>query len=98
MEKLNETRAEAYFNIVAIQNRRKSFCDSKLSPKTLNPNDLVLLYDSQFQKFLGKFKMRWFGPYHILKTYENGLVELQDFEGKIHTTRYNGNCLKIYVT
>jgi hypothetical protein len=57
LEKLNETRAEAYLNTVAMQNRRKSFYDSKLSPKTLNPNDLVLLYDSRFQKFLGKFKM-----------------------------------------
>ena len=98
LEKLNETRAEAYLNLVAIQNRRKSFYDSKLSPKTLNTNDLVLLYDSRFQKFPGKFKMRWFGPYRILKSYDNGSVELQDFEGKIHTTRYNGNRLKIYVT
>ena len=98
LEKLNETRVEAYLIIVAIQNRRKSFYDSKLSPKTLDPNDLVLLHDSRFQKFSGKFKMRWFGPYHILKTYENGSVELQDFEGKVHTTRYNGNHLKIYVT
>jgi transposase InsO family protein len=46
LEKLNETRAEAYLNTVAMQNRRKSFYDSKLSPKTLNPNDLVLLCNS----------------------------------------------------
>jgi hypothetical protein len=25
-------------------------------------------------------------------------MELQDFEGKIHTTRYNGNRLKLYST
>jgi hypothetical protein len=98
LEKLNETRAEAYINTMAMQNRRKSFYDSKLKPKILNPNDLVLLYDSRFQKFPGKFKMRWFGPYRILKTYENGSMELQDFEGKIHTTRYNGNRLKLYAT
>jgi transposase InsO family protein len=98
LEKLNETRAEAYLNTVAMQNRRKSFYDWKLSPKTLNPNDLVLLYDSRFQKFPSKFKMRWFGPYRILKTYNNGSIELQDFEGKIHITRYNGNRLKLYAT
>jgi hypothetical protein len=46
LEKINETRAEAYLNTVAMQNRRKSFYDSKLSPKTLNPNDLVLLCNS----------------------------------------------------
>jgi transposase InsO family protein len=98
LEKLNETRAQAYLHTVAMQNRRKSFYDSKLTPKTLHENDLVLLYDSRFQKFPGKFKMRWFGPYRILKAYENGSMELQDFEGKIHTTRYNGNRLKLYST
>jgi hypothetical protein len=98
LEKLNETRAQAYLNTMAMQNRRKSFYDSKLIPKTLHENDLVLLYDSRFQKFPGKFKMRWFGPYHILKTYENGLMEFQDFEGKIHTTKYNGIRLKLYST
>ena len=94
----NETRAEAYLNTVAIQNQRKSFYDSKLSPKTLNPNDLVLLYDSRFQKFPGKFKMRWFGPYRVLRSYPNGSVELQDFAGVVHSTRYNGYRLKKYVT
>jgi len=98
LEKLNETRTEAYLKTVAIQNRRIFFYDSKLSPKILNPNDLVLLYDNWFQKFPGKLKKQLFGPYRILKTYENGSVELQDFEGKIHTTRYNGNRLKIYET
>jgi hypothetical protein len=83
---------------MAMQNRRKSFYDSKLIPKTLHENDLVLLYDSRFQKFLGKFKMHWFGPYRILKTYENGSMESQDFEGNIHTTRYNANRLKLYST
>jgi hypothetical protein len=98
LEKLNETRAQAYLHTLAMQNRQKSFYDSKLIPKTLHENDLVLLYDSRFQKFPSKFKMRWFGPYRILKAYKNGSMELQDFEGKIHTTRYNGNRLKLYST
>jgi hypothetical protein len=57
LEKLDETRAQAYFNTVAIQNRRKSFYDSKLIPKILDLNDLFLLYDSRFRKVPGKFKM-----------------------------------------
>ena len=84
--------------MLAIQNRRKSFYDSKLKPKELKIDDLVLLYDSRFQQFPGKFIMRWFGPYKIHKTYENGSMELQDFEGNIHPTRYNGNRLKLYKT
>jgi hypothetical protein len=98
LEHLDEVRAQAYLNTVAIQNRRKSFYDSKLKPKVLKPDDLVLLYDSRFQKFPGKFRMRWFGPYKILRSYPNGSFELQDFEGTIHLTCYNGNRLKFYHT
>ena len=98
LEKLDETRARAYLNMIAIQKHRKTYYDSKLIPKNLNENDLVLLYDNRFQKFPGKFKMRWFGPYRVLKSYPNGSLELQDFGGRIHATRYNGERLKSYIT
>jgi hypothetical protein len=62
--------------MLAMQKQRKTYYDSKLEPKVLNPNDLVLLYDSRFQKFPSKFKMRWFGPYRVLKSYPNGSIEL----------------------
>jgi hypothetical protein len=98
LEKLDEIRAQAYLNMLAMQKQRKTYYDSKLEPKVLNPNDLVLLYDSRFQKFPGKFKMRWFGPYRVLKSYPNGSIELQDFADIVHSTRYNGYRLKKYVT
>jgi hypothetical protein len=98
LEQLDETRAQAYLHMATIQNRRKSFYDSKLKIKKLKTGDLVLLYDTRFQKFPGKFIMQWFGPYKIYKAYENGSMELQDFEGNIHSTRYNGNRLKLYKT
>jgi len=82
LEKLDETRAQAYLNMASIQNQRKSFYDSKLQPKLLKTNDLVLLFDSRFQKFPSKFQMHWFGPYKILKSFDNGSFELEDFEGK----------------
>jgi len=94
LEKFDETRRQAYFNTLIMQNRRKSYYDSKLKLKVLQPNDLVLLYDSYFQKFPGKFKMRWFGHYKVLNSYPNGSIELKDFEGKIHPTCYNGYRLK----
>jgi hypothetical protein len=49
LEKLDETHAQAYLNMVAIQKHRKTCYHSKLEPKTLNKNDLILLYDSRFQ-------------------------------------------------
>jgi hypothetical protein len=98
LEKLEETRAQAYLNMVAIQKHRKTYYDSKLEPKVLRENDLILLYDSRFSKFPSKFKMRWFGPYCIFKSYPNGSIQLQDFAEVVHSTRYNGHCLKPYIT
>ena len=49
LEKLDETRVQIHLNMEAIQKHRKSYYDSKLAPKKLEPNDLVLLYDSRFQ-------------------------------------------------
>jgi hypothetical protein len=98
LERLDEIRSQAFMNMEAIQKQKKSYYDSKLQPKVLKENDLVLLYDSRFQKFPGKFKMRWFGPYKILKAYSNGSMELMDFAGNIHATRYNGYRLKKYIT
>ena len=86
LEKLDEVHAQAYLNMLIMQKQQKTYYDSKLEPKVLNPNDFVLLYDSRFQKFPSKFKMRWFGPYCVLKSYPNGSVELQDFVGVIHST------------
>jgi hypothetical protein len=42
--------------MLAMQKQRKTYYDSKLEPKVLNPNDPVFLYDSRFQKFPGKLK------------------------------------------
>jgi hypothetical protein len=84
--------------LLAIQKQQKMYYDSKLESKIFNLNDLVLLYDSRFQKFPSKFKMKWLGPYRVLKSYSNGSVELQDFVGTVHSTRYNGYRLKKYVT
>ena len=98
LERLDKTHAEAYLNMLPMQKHQKTYYDSKLESKVLKPNDLVLLYDSRFQKFPGKFKMRWFGPYRVLKSYPNGSIEILDFAGIIYSTRYNGYRLKKYVT
>jgi len=39
LENLDETIRQAYLNTHAMQNRQKSYYDSKLKPKKLEPND-----------------------------------------------------------
>ena len=37
-------------------------------------NDLVLLYDSKFDKFLGKFRIHYLGPYVVKEIIDGGAV------------------------
>jgi transposase InsO family protein len=96
LEKLDETRSQAYLNTAAIQKWRKSYYDSKMKEKKIGPTDLVLLYDSRFQKFPGKFRLHWLGPYKVRVIHANGSFELEDFAGNVLPTRLNGNRLKVY--
>ena len=41
---------------------------------TFKVNDLVLLYDSKFDKFLGKLRMHWLGSYVIKEITNDGAV------------------------
>ena len=65
-----------------------------MKPKILTADNLVLLYDSRFQKFPGKFKLHWIGPYKVKIAHDNGSLELIDFEGISLPTRINGYRLK----
>ena len=59
-------------------------------------NDLVLLYDSKFTKFLGKFQMHWLGPYVVKEIIDGGTVQLARLNGEIFLGRVNGSILKLY--
>lgn len=61
LERLDEVRNQAYSNIAIVQKWHKTYYDNKIKSKTINANDLFLLYDSYFQKFPDKFKRHWMG-------------------------------------
>ena len=56
----------------------------------------MLLYDSKFVKFPGKFKMHWLGPYQIQYVTEGGVVQLSKLNGELVPTLINGGRLKLY--
>ena len=56
----------------------------------------MLLYDSKFVKFPGKFKTHWLGPYQIQQVAEGGVVQLSKLNGDLVPTLINGRRLKIY--
>lgn len=79
LDKLDEIWATALFNMEAIQKLQKSYYDSKLRLKSFMPNDLILLFDSRFNHFPGKFQVRWYGPYRVIEGFSNESVQLEDF-------------------
>ena len=57
----------------------------------------MLLYDSKFVKFPGKFKTHWLGPYQIIQQVtKGGVVHLSKLNGELVPTFINGSRLKLY--
>lgn len=59
-------------------------------------NDFVLLYDSKFDKFLGKLRMHWLGPYVIKETTDGGAMQLVKLNGKLFQGKVKASHLKPY--
>ena len=74
----------------------KAWHDHHIKLHTFKINDLVLLYDSKFDKFLGKFKMHWLGPYIVKDVTDRGVIQLVKINGKPFLGKVNGSCLKPY--
>lgn len=60
-------------------------------------NDLVLLYDRKFNKFLGKLKMHWLGLYVIKEITDDGVVQLVKLNGDPFPGKVDGSHLKPYI-
>ena len=56
----------------------------------------MLLYDSKFVKFPGKFKTHWLGSYQIQQVTDGGAVQLSKLNGELVPTLINGSRLKLY--
>ena len=75
----------------------KALHDRHIKIFTFKVNDLVLLYDSKFTKFPGKFQMHWVGPYIIKEITDRGIVQLTKLNGEHFLGRVNGIRLKPYI-
>ena len=61
-------------------------------------NDLVLLYDNKFEKFPGKLRIHWLGPYVVKEVTDEGTVQLVKLNGEPSLARVNGSHLKLYMS
>ena len=56
----------------------------------------MLLFDSKFKDFKGKFQTHWLGPYEIDKVFSNGAVRIKTIDEFQTHLIVNGHELKIY--
>lgn len=65
---------------------------------TFNVNNLVLLYDSKFEKIMGKFRMHWLGPYVVKEVTDRGVVQLVKLNQETFPSIVNSSHLKPYMS
>ena len=79
ISELEEWRDKAYHSASIYKERTKRWHDKWLKPKTFNPEDKVLLFNSRVKLFgHGKLRNKWLGPYHIIDTSSHGAITIQD--------------------
>ena len=93
---LEEDRFIVGFHQKVQKAQEKAWHDTHIKNKTFQIGDLVLLYDSKFINFPGKFKTHWLGPYQIQQVTEGGAVQLSKLDGELLPTWINGSRLKPY--
>ena len=93
---LEEDRFIAGFHQKVQKAREKAWHDRHIKHKIFQVGDLVLLYDSKFIKFPGKFKTHWLGPYQIQQITDGGAIQLSTLSGEFLPTLINGSRLKLY--
>ncbi|XP_015960555.1 uncharacterized protein LOC107484509 [Arachis duranensis] len=95
LNELEEFRLEAYENARIYKERAKRWHDKRISQRTFEPGQRVLLFNSRLKIFPGKLRSRWTGPYTIIKVSPHGYVELLD-EASKQTFTANGHRVKHY--
>ena len=93
---LEEDRFIAGFHQKVQKAREKAWHDRYIKSKIFHTGDLVLLYDSKFVKFPGKFQTHWLRPYQIQQVTEGGAVQLSKLNGELVPTLINGSRLNLY--
>jgi hypothetical protein len=79
ISKLEEWRDKPYHSASIYKERTKRWHDKRLKPKTFNPGDKVLLFNSRVKLFShGKLRNKWLGPYHVIDTSPHGAITIQD--------------------
>jgi len=79
-----------------VQQQCKKRHDNFINKKQFQPGDWVLLYDSRFKHFKGKFHTRWMGTYEVIQVFDNWAIEVKTINGKNSAFLVNAHRHKAY--
>jgi hypothetical protein len=72
LQELEEIRFLANFHQSVEKERQKGWHDKHIRTKLFSQGDKVLLYDNRYQKYPGKLRMHWLGPFIIVEIQPSG--------------------------
>ncbi|CAM8906093.1 unnamed protein product [Rhodiola kirilowii] len=94
LNELDEIRLDSYESSRIYKEKTRRWHDKLIIKKQFSVGDKVLLFNSRYKLFPGKFKSRWFGPYRIHRVFDDGHLELVDDRNNVF--KANGQRVKIY--
>jgi hypothetical protein len=96
LNELDEMHQEAFHHTGLIQKQKEKWHDKFINNKLFKVEDWVLLFDSRFKNFKGKFSTRWLGPYENEVVFDNGFVKVRTIDDEDIFFLVNGNILNLY--
>ncbi|KAL4323837.1 hypothetical protein GQ457_11G024400 [Hibiscus cannabinus] len=97
IQELEEIRRNAYDSAQIYKDKTKEFHDRRISCKTFNFGQKVLLFSSKLKLFSGKLRSKWLGPYTVTQVFPHGAVEVEKDSGercKVHGQRFKSYLLE----
>ncbi|KAK8508033.1 hypothetical protein V6N11_073541 [Hibiscus sabdariffa] len=94
IQELEEIRRNAYDSAQIYKEKAKELHDRRISFKTFDVNQKVLLFNSKLKLFAGKLRSKWLGPYKVTHVFPHGAVEIENDSGE--RFKVNGQRLKPY--
>ena len=94
MNELDEIRLRSYENAKIYKEKTKRLHDLKISKRSFEVGQQVLLFNSRLKLFPGKLRSKWSGPFEIVEVYPSGAVKIMTRTGEMVV---NGHRLKHYL-
>ncbi|XP_009800970.2 uncharacterized protein [Nicotiana sylvestris] len=95
LNELDEFRLHSYENAKLYKEKTKRWHDNHIKPRHFEQGQHVLLFNSRLRLFPGKLKLRWSGPFEVVRVTPYGVIELRALNGE-RKFLVNGHRVKHY--